>query len=413
MKITKNLLVIIILFIPFISIYGGISKFDEKIDVGNGLFKVKTNNRWGLIDKDGNLKISIEYNEPLFINGYAVLTKIGSDQLEGIVDSIGNLKSTLPYYIDTNFPYVSDGMLAVKESPEGDWGFMNVENGELITVIFKGYKLNKKNLIKTIGINGKGVKGSFVFDFVAPFSEGIAVVHTEKTGWHHIDRYGTERFINPNMQPTLFRTSLHDGEAIIFDDRGIVLCKELPDNNSGIIKVISENFEIKNYANDLSFPYIINTDNSHLIINSKFQADKYENIETGDSIIFIERPPIIIPEIIEPTDSFTLDRDIKVSLSKNSVSAGVKGTATVTVNVSNIGEFDSKNLSVTVNINGIKKSWEGTIGIGTTQQITMYIPAKFSSPSISRDVEWVIKSDHNEIIGNDKVSIRRYKPSRR
>ena len=74
--------------------------FDDKIEVGNGLYKVKSNNRWGLIDKNDNLILSIEYNEPLFMDGIAVVTKYGSEQLNGIIDSIGNFKATPPYYIN-------------------------------------------------------------------------------------------------------------------------------------------------------------------------------------------------------------------------------------------------------------------------------------------------------------------------
>lgn len=75
----------------------------------------------------------------------------------------------------------------------------------------------------------------------------------------------------------------------------------------------------------------------NFFLNTKFQADKYENVHSGDSIIFIERPPVI-QKVEEPKDSFILDRDIKVTLSKKSVSAGAKGTAAITVNISNVGE---------------------------------------------------------------------------
>lgn len=412
MQMYKNVLFVVISFIFCLSLSAQTSKFDEKIDLGNGLFKIKDNNRWGLIDKNDNLILSIEYNEPLFMNGKAVLSKYGSQQIVGIVDSIGNFRETLPYYVNAGYPFVTDGMLAVRETPNGEWGFLNTDTGELLTVNFKGFKSGKSKVLKALGINGKGVKGSFVFDFVAPFVDGLAVVYTEKTGWHHIDKNGQERLKNPSLKPTMFRTSIHDGEAVIFDDRGIVLCMEDPTGNAGIIKYVDENYEVKNYNVGLHYPYVIQTNGSKLFLNTKFQADKYENAQTGDSIIFIERPPVI-QKVEKPKDSFILDRDIKVALSKKSVSAGAKGTAAITVNISNVGEFDSKDISVSINVNGTKKSWEGTIAVGATQQVTLYVPAKFSATSISRDVEWTVVCYENSIIGSEKVSIKRYKPSRR
>ncbi|MCM1081516.1 MAG: WG repeat-containing protein [Muribaculum sp.] len=362
----KNILFVVISFIFCLSSFAQTSRFDEKVDLGNGLFKVKANNRWGLIDKNGNLILSIEYNEPLFMNGKAVLSKYGSQQIDGIVDSTGNFRETLHYYVNASYPFVTDGMLAVRETLNGKWGFLNPDTGELLTVNFNGFKLGKNKLLKALGFNGKGVKGSFVFDFVAPFVEGLAVVYTEKTGWHHIDKNGQERLKNPSLKPTMFRTSIHNGETVIFDDRGIVLCMEEPTGNAGIIKYVDENYEVKNYNVGLYYPYVIQTNGSKLFLNTKFQADKYENANSGDSIIFIERPPVI-QRVEEPKDSFILDRDIKVTLSKKSVSAGAKGTAAITVNISNVGEFDSKDISVSINVNGTKKSWEGTIAIGATQ----------------------------------------------
>lgn len=230
MKNYKKLLTLLLLCVYCLSVSAQTNVFDEKIDLGNGLFKVKNNNRWGLIDKNENLKLSIEYNEPLFVNGKAVLSKYGSQQIVGIIDSDGNLKETPPYYVNVEYPFVTDGMLAVRETPNGKWGFLNTDTGELLYLNFKGFKSGKNNIInkalKLVGIGDKGVKGSFVCDFVAPFVEGLAVVHTDKTGWHHIDKNGQERLKNPSRKPTLFRTSLHDGEAVLFDDRGIVLCME-------------------------------------------------------------------------------------------------------------------------------------------------------------------------------------------
>lgn len=408
----RKLLAVFLTSIFCLSLSAQTGVFDEKVYLGNGRYKVKTNNKWGIVDEDDNLKLSIEYNEPIFMDGKAVVSKFGSQQISGIIDTEGNFMKTPPYYINMAYPFVTDGMLAVRENPNGQWGFLNTETGELLTVDFKGAK-SKNKVLKALGINGKGVKGTFVLDFVAPFVEGLAVVYTEKTGWHHIDKNGQERLKNSNQKPTMFRTSIHNGETVIFDeDWGIALCKEAPDGNAGLFYQIDDGYELKNYSVGLHYPYVIQTNGSKLILNTEFQADKYENAQTGDSIIFIERPPVV-EKIETPKDSFILDRDIEVALSKRSVSAGAKGTAAITVDISNIGEFESGDLSVSINVNGTKKSWTGVIAVGATQQITLYVPAKFSATSISRDVEWTVECGENKINGSDTISIKRYKPSRR
>lgn len=409
----RNILSIIISFACSLSVAGQTNMFDKKVHIGNGIYKVSSNDRWGLVDKDDNLKLSIEYKEPLFMNGRAVLIKYGSDQIEGVLDSVGRIRQTPPYYVNIAYPFVTDGMLAVKEKPDGEWGFLDVDRGKLLTVNINGFKSNKNKVLKALGINGKNVKGSFVFDFVAPFVEGMSAVHTVKTGWHHIDKDGNERFKNPESKPTMFRSSVHAGESVLFDDRGIVLCRETPDHNAGIIKYIDNEYEVKNYNKGLMYPYSIRTNGSKLTLNMKFQADKYENAATGDSIILIERPKVVKKIKEEPKDSFTLARDIKVSLEKKSVSAGAKGTAAVTVNISNDSEFDSKELSVSIDVNGAAKSWSGAIAAGMSQDITLYVPAKFTAVSISRDVEWKVVCEGQEISGSDTISIKRYKPSRR
>lgn len=411
MKKIKNIIILSFsLFYTFSAIAQTIG-FDEKVDVGNGLYKVRSNERWGLIDKDDQLKLSVEYNEPQFLNGYAVITQFGTDQLVGVADSTGYLTTWEPnFMINKEYPFVSDGMLVVREKGKDKWGYLNIETGELLSVVLKGFKTKKNSIFKKLGFGGKDIKGVFVFDFVAPFVEGLAVVHTPQTGWHHIDKGGNLRFKDSDSEPTLFRTSVHNGESVIFNEKGIVLCKETPDGSAGIIKYITDTYDKKDYIYSVNSRLVL-MDKKKLVLNDKYQADRYVDRKTGDSIIFIEHIPVV-PVVEQPVDSFTLDRDIKVELSKNVISAGSKGTAAVTLNVSNVGEFASDALTVSVNVNSTKKNWEGVIPIGTTQQITLYIPAKFSASAITREVKWVIQCGNKELDGTEKVTIKRYKPSR-
>lgn len=395
---------------PFIEAFAQSGNFDQKVAVGNGLYKVKSHDRWGIVDSNNNLKLSLEYNEPLFMNGRAIITAFGSKKLVGIVDSIGQFTQYPGYNVNTAYPFVCDDMLAVQDE-NGKWGFLDIGRNELLKVHIQGAK-TKNKLLKSLGINGKSLKGAFVFDYVAPFIEGMAVVFSEKTGWHHIDKSGEERFKDSSQSPSMFRTSLHNGESVIFNDKGIVLCKETPDHVAGIVNYLENEFEIKDYHKDLVYPYIIRTNGSRLILNTKFQADKFENFSRGDSVILIERPKVI-PQIVEKKDSFNMERDIKIELAKKSVSAGSKGTASVTLNIQNNGSFISDSLRFVVNIKGTRKEWNGVIKPDETVQVTLYVPAKFSTASITREVSWILKNDTDEITGERMITIYRYKPSRR
>lgn len=405
-----NFLFILSIFVFFdANAQGG--NYDAKIDVGNGLYKVMSHNRWGIVDSNDNLILSLEYNEPFFMNGKAVITSYGSEKLVGIIDSIGGFKQYPAYSINTGYPYVCDDMLAVRDG-NGKWGFLDTTTEELLKIKIQSSKA-KNQLLKKLGINGSGIKGTFVFDYAAPFVEGMAVVFSSKTGWHHIDKSGTERLKNPTMTPSAFRTSLHQGECVIFNDKGIVVCKETPDHIAGIINYLDSSFEIKDYHKDLVYPYVITTKGSRLFLNSKLQADKFESSTRGDSVILIERPKIVIPIVIEEVDSFNLSRDILIELEKKSVSAGSKGTAPITLHISNKGFYESDSLNFVVNVKGITKQWNGIIRPRETVKVALSIPAKFSSAAITREVTWILKNLTDEIQGSQTVTILRYKPSRR
>ena len=59
------------------------------------------------------------------------------------------------------------------------------------------------------------------------------------------------------------------------------------------------------------------------------------------------------------------------------------------------------------------KEWQGIIPKATTQEVILYIPAKFSASSISRIVSWILKNSDEELSGEETVTIKRYRPKRR
>lgn len=412
MKIRIIILFVALVAVSFLSGYAQTGNYEQRVNGrAMGYTKYPPMGRWGIVDNAGNLKLSIEYNEPLFMNGKAVITEYGTKRLVGVLDSVGDFTSYPPYYVNASYPFVCDNMLAVRQTESGNWGFLDTTTGKLLNVNISGAK-NKNKFLKTLGISGKGVKGSFVFEFVAPFVEGMAAVYSSKTGWHHIDKTGKERFKDSNMKPTLFHSSVHNGECVIFNDKGIVVCKETPDHYAGIINYLENDYEIKDYHKEAGFPYVVKSNASRLVMNHSFQADKYENLSRGDSVILIERPKIVRKKTVKKKTNPTMN-DITVELSRKNISAGAKGTAAISVTVKNIGHMESDTLHLTIDVKGTKKEWSGVLSPGASQQIIFYVPAKFSTSSITRVVSWTLRDSSNEIPGEDTVTIRRYKPSRR
>lgn len=391
-------------------------EFDKKIEIGNGLYKVETNDRWGIIDQNGKLILSAEHNEPVVVDGKAVISKYGTNQLVGIMNAGGVLTPTPQYFINPQFPFVADGMLAVRESPTGKWGFLNTETGAMLSVKIKGMKPGKDKALKSLGINGKNLEGDFVFDFVAPYSDGVAAVYAERIGWLHIDKAGNQRFVNPNGRPALFRSSIYDGKSLIFDDRGFLVCMETPDNKSGVVMFIDDNAGLNGYSVNTQPPYTFRNNGYVLSLNDRFQADKLV-LPNGDSIIYIERKaPVVIEDVdtVAVIEEITTSvNDIRVTLARKSVSANSKGTATVTFNITNNSGATAGNLSVTINVQGSTKQWSGDLDPGATQQLSVTVPARFSAPAVSKKATWTVKLDGETSNGSATVSIARYKPQRR
>ena len=171
--------------------------YEKEVPLGRDLVAVMRQDRWGVKKTDGTLVLPVEYNEPHLMNGMAVIVKFNTDILEGVLKTDGTFVPLPDYSVERVRPFVCDGMLAVKDA-KGKWGFLNVSDGSMLGVNIKGTK--KKT---------KSIKGTFVFDRVIPFNEGIAVVYSEKNGWRHIDTSGDERF--KTDESVQLRTSVDKG----------------------------------------------------------------------------------------------------------------------------------------------------------------------------------------------------------
>lgn len=57
--------------------YSQVLGYSDKEDLGNGLVKVKSENSYGIMDKNDNVIVSVEYQDIVFREGRALLIKDG------------------------------------------------------------------------------------------------------------------------------------------------------------------------------------------------------------------------------------------------------------------------------------------------------------------------------------------------
>lgn len=379
-------------------------RFDEEVKLSCGLTKVKSNNRYGLLDAEGKLKLSVEFQDIVFREGRALIINFGSNHLYGHIDSLGVIKHFKEdYFLNMNYPYYSCGFVSVSDKAiGGKWGYMNYDE-KLLSIELKA--------IKSGLFTSKKIKGKFILDFAAPFNEGYASVYAEKSGWHHIDIQGHDRFIL--NKPSQLRTTVYQGESIIYTEDGVKLYEEGNDRGAGVKIHIDDKTTDLHYSKALPTVAYSNDDKTVSVLDTLFRAEKIRWLkpEGADSIVFIA-PPVIEPEIIEPTDSFTLARDITIDVVKTTVSVNAKGKTTLSVTISNKSDFDSKELYVNIQCNSSTTEWHGILLKGETETIPITLSARISTPRITRKLEWKISVDNQSLDGEQTITINRYRPTK-
>lgn len=388
-----------ILLLTYISVAAtaqGLS-YEKEVPLGRDLVAVMRQDRWGVKKTDGTLVLPVEYNEPHLMNGMAVIVKFNTDILEGVLKTDGTFVPLPDYSVERARPFVCDGMLAVKDA-KGKWGFLNVSDGSMLGVNIKGTK--KKT---------KSIKGTFVFDRVIPFNEGIAVVYSEKNGWRHIDTSGDERF--KTDESVQLRTSVDKGKCLILTESGLGQCQEMTDNVAGVLFPIDGPVADVDFSEAFRFPYVVRLGDNRLTLDARFKAEKYERA-AGDSVVFVERPKPKKPKPVEKKETFSVDKNIKVDIARTVVQANSKGRASVTVVVSNNSKIESEPLDVTLTAKGASESWSGTIAPGASRQISISFPARFAVASIKRQIDWSITGKSGTTDGSATVTVKRYNPGR-
>lgn len=369
--------------------------YDSKTDIGNGLYKVKSGDFYGIIDANDNVVVSIEFQDILFKNGKALLTR--NDILYGVVDSLG--RTTVldtQYRIHPKYRYIYDGYIIVGNTK---WGFIT-ENGEPLCV--------KSKLQWILSLGGKFPT---MFDEVAPFVDGYAAVYLKNSGWKHIDKNGVERYALENKKAiALFRSSVYKGECIIVTNEGIKQYQQNSTSQAVVKRVLSSSASTPSFIQDSSVTKLTYQEGI-LTLDSLMRVSKFE---TGtDSIVFIEKPREVVVKKVElPIDTFSLKEDLKVELVYKNLQANEQGKAYTEIKLVNTSNDKIEGLSVTLECAGATDKWDGSLNGNSKVLIPFSIPARFSSPSIKRNILIRVssKDDSNEL--EYPVTIKRYIPVR-
>lgn len=370
--------------------------YDSKIDIGNNLYKVKSGQFFGIIDDKDNVVVSVEYQDILFRQGKALLTK--NNILCGIVDSLGHVKTFDPKFkVHPVFRYVYDGYIIVGSSK---WGYIS-EYG--VPLLF-----NKK-------IKGSLIylpKKFMIFDEVYPFVDGIAVVYHKKKGWRHIDINGKEHFIIDKKVKSLFRSSVYKDECIIVTNEGIKQYQERI-NNQAVVKRVLSTPILGKYNITMNRIFQNNSDEGTLVVDSLMRVSKY--VTKNDSIIFIEKPkPVIIetPQIPSIIDTISIKGHVRAEVISTNVSANERGKAKIEVKISNKSNFKFENLTILIECGSSSRNWIGTLAGNENLRLPISIPAVFSKPQQKRMVKVIIKDKYEEIQYKLPITIKRYTPKR-
>ena len=371
--------------------------YDSRTAIGNNLYKVKSGQYYGIIDDKDNVVVSVEYQDILYRQGKALLTK--DNILYGVVDSLGKVKPFEPKYkIHPQFRYIYDGYIIVGDSK---WGYLSEDGKPLF--------FNTKSKGAFIFLK----KSFMVFDDAYPFVDGFATVFLKKTGWKHVDTTGNERFILSNKKAIAdFRSSIYKEECIIATDEGIKQYQENEERHAVVKRILSTSASGKRISLNNSSQKVYYNEGT-LVLDSLMRVEKFET--KTDSIIFIEKPkPVIveIPQLSIPEDTFSVKDNMRVNLMNRSIQANGKGKANTEVKISNKSSLKFENLTILLQCGTITREWEGTLEGNSEIHLSLTIPATFSASQIKRNVIVHIYYKDEDIEYKLPLTIKRYTPIR-
>ncbi len=198
----------------------------------NGVGIVERNGKWGMVDRQGKIRIPCRYDGIEFLQntGNKILRLYVQTPKYGLIDTLGELAVDAVYDELGSF---SEGRLAVKRA--GTWGFVNDEGLEVIPCRFREVSNFSEGLAAAKIGNSWGFidkQGNVVIDFkyarVGNFKNGLAWVATPD-GYGYINR--EEEFVIPaefnrayDFEGQVARV-VADGEFGLIDSNGQFVLK--------------------------------------------------------------------------------------------------------------------------------------------------------------------------------------------
>lgn len=194
-----------------------IDNIDEWTGASDEFLKVRRNDKWGFIDRKGNIIIDFQYEQDRR-KEFDKFLNLNTDSLD-----------SLPKAIYRNVGFFHEGLASIQK--DSLFGFINLKNEIVIEPIFKGVRYFSEGLAgvtldgKTWGFINK--EGKFVIEpqyyFVDAFENGICgVLLTNKP--LYIGDYYLNAIINKNNE-ILYKAEMHSyrgfqGELIQYYDGG-------------------------------------------------------------------------------------------------------------------------------------------------------------------------------------------------
>lgn len=193
-------------------------RYSNIIDFGKGLYKVKSGNKFGVLDKSGKEVVPITADSITNPSeGYSLILKGEDDKLRltAIMNAYGVLtKVNESWYVD-EFPFFSDGLLPVC-TKKGKYGFIDV-NGK-VCIDFAYGSVHPFCEGKAAVSKGKGIAGTAL--------KLLGIKKKEKV--FYIDKSGNVLDLASDIGDIYLATSFSDDEALVINmnDKRFVINKE-------------------------------------------------------------------------------------------------------------------------------------------------------------------------------------------
>lgn len=392
----KNLLVFALLLAGSVTVSAqstsGVEKFPLKEGILNGLQKVKIGPYYGVWDANDNVVVSVEYAEFVFVDDIAILTK-SDGTVHGYIRDDGEvLMFDDVYEYHPRFSFYWNGFLPVRqiskvkimgEDTEGKWIFLDESGNPIFNPMFNKKKIKMRLPYKFYKVN--------------TFSDGYAVVTTNKNELIHIDKKGNRSFTLPKGETCYFRSSVNKGECIIITDKGVQVCQEDPHTKEARVKMPLTYYIAK--LNTSTLPDSLSFDGGTLHFDLWGRATKFVPA-SGDVMYFMDYIRDLENKInndvkegedgSNPDEFFSLD-SLTVKMRYTVAEASVNGYATYAASVVNESKVLSDTLKVTVKSSGMRDKVETFIlTSGEGKRITFSIPARFAEEQQKRNVTVII-----------------------